>query len=145
MSDFELVSEHRIDGEFEGFDQDALFKLQDGTFWLQEEYKYWYHYAYCPTIQLLKKGSRYYLRVQGREQVVGVRQTFSVIESTIDGKFKGWGGETEYRLLNGQVWKQASYKYEYRYAYRPDVLIYEGSGGITMRVAGTSATVRRIA
>ena len=145
MSDFELVAELRIDGEFEGFDEDMLFKLQNGTFWLQDEYKYWYHYAYRPTVELLKQGSRNYLRVKGHDQVVIVRQIFGVIEGNIDGEFKGWAGDTEYRLTNGQVWKQASYKYEYKYAYRPDVLIYEASGGMTMFVEGTSASVRRIA
>jgi len=38
-----VIYDGRIDGEFEGFDFEALFKLLNGSYWLQAEYKYWYH------------------------------------------------------------------------------------------------------
>lgn len=60
----------------------------------------------------------------------------TVIESQIDGEFKGWEGETIYKLMNGQIWQQASYHYHYHYAYSPKVLIYPSGGGHKMKVDG---------
>ncbi len=59
-----------------------------------------------------------------------------VIESRIDGTFNGWSGDTIFKLTNGQIWQQSSYGYRYRYAYRPEVLIYPTSGGYKMKVDG---------
>lgn len=144
MSDFKVVKKSQIDGEFEGFDDEVLFKLMDGTYWVQDEYKYWYYYAYCPGVLILQKGGRFYTQIDGQSEIVPVRQIGKVIESKIDGEFRGWNGEMVYKLLNGQVWQQCRYKYEYKYAYRPDALIYNPGGGHIMYVEGTSARVRRI-
>ena len=65
----------------------------------------------------------------------------SVIETQVDGEFEGWEGETVVKLMNGQVWIQTEYHYEYHYAYNPDVLIYQSSGGWKMRVEGVSKAV----
>lgn len=64
-----------------------------------------------------------------------------VIESKINGSFKGWNGETIVELMNGQVWKQAQYYYHYHYAYMPDVLIYNSGGGWKMKVEGVDNSV----
>lgn len=52
-----------------------------------------------------------------------------VIESRVDGDFKGWDGDTIFILANGQIWQQDSYSYHYSYAYRPKVIIYKTSSG----------------
>ncbi len=67
----------------------------------------------------------------------------SVVESRIDGEFQGWDGDTVFRLLNGQIWTQASYSYSYHDAYDPQVLIYPSNGGWRMRVDGVSQTISR--
>lgn len=144
MSKYTLVKESQIDGDFEGFDDDVLFKLVDGSYWIQDQYKYWYHYAYCPKVNLLKAGGRFFLQVQGQNEVVPVSQISDVIESQINGEFEGWEGETEYQLTNGQVWKQSTYHYDYTYSYMPEVIIYSVGSGYRMRVEGTSADVRKI-
>lgn len=140
----EIVRRARIDGDFEGFDGDALFHLSDGTFWIQDEYKYWYHYAYTPEIDLVRQSGGLYLRLSGRTEAVRVKQITGVIESQIDDAFEGWQGESEYKLVNGQVWKQRAYKYEYKYAYRPHVVIYDAAGGKVMDVEGSKAVVERV-
>lgn len=69
------------------------------------------------------------------------------IETNIDGDFKGWEGETIYRLRNGQIWQQASYHYHYHYAYAPEVTIYSTARGCAMRVSGDddeAISVRRL-
>lgn len=65
----------------------------------------------------------------------------SVIETQIDGEFEGWEGETVVKLMNGQVWIQTEYYYEYHYAYMPDVLIYNSGGGWKMRVEGINKAI----
>ena len=65
----------------------------------------------------------------------------SVIETQVDGEFEGWEGETVVKLMNGQVWIQTEYHYEYHYAYMPDVLLYQSGGGWKMKVEGTSKAV----
>lgn len=69
-----------------------------------------------------------------------------VIESTIEGEFEGWDGDTIFQLDNGQIWQQEEYDYMYKYAYRPDVTIYKTSEGWRMKVEDVSETilVRRI-
>jgi hypothetical protein len=68
------------------------------------------------------------------------------IESTISGEFKGWSGDTIFKLDNGQIWQQAEYEYTYSYAYRPNVTIYQTSSGCRMKVEDKEETilVRRI-
>ena len=58
------------------------------------------------------------------------------IETQIDGDFKGWEGETIYKLRNGQIWQQATYHYHYHYAYAPEVTLYSTGNGCAMRVSG---------
>jgi hypothetical protein len=65
----------------------------------------------------------------------------SAIESTISGDFSGWNGETIFKLDNGQIWQQAEYDYMYSYSYRPDVTIYETSGGCRMKVEDEDETI----
>ena len=69
-----------------------------------------------------------------------------MIESQIEGEFKGWDGKTTFHLTNGQVWQQSSYAYMYHYCYRPTVFIYEGHGGYIIQVEGVNDTlpVKRI-
>ena len=64
-----------------------------------------------------------------------------VIESQVDGEFRGWEGETVVKLMNGQVWQQSNYYYEYYYAFMPNVIVYPSAGGYKMKVDGVSEAV----
>lgn len=75
------------------------------------------------------------------ESQAGGEGCTGAIESQIDGTFEGWSGETVFKLTNGQIWQQSSYAYTYHYAYRPEVLIYSGSGGCKMKVDGVSDSI----
>lgn len=134
----------QIEGAFTGFNADALFHLADGTYWLLDEYKYWYHYEYRPHIEIIVEHRRCYLRVAGRQEAVSVRQIYGVISSQISDAFEGWQGESEYELTNGQVWRQSRYRYQYSYSYRPRALIYDTPAGKVMDVAGCRALVKRV-
>lgn len=65
----------------------------------------------------------------------------SVIESQVDGEFDGWEGETVVKLMNGQIWLQTEYYYEYHYAYMPEVLVYQSRGDWKMKVEGIDKAV----
>ena len=71
----------------------------------------------------------------------GISTTADVIESQIDDDFEGWDGDTIFKLRNGQIWQQATYHYEYHYAYRPKVIIFPDAGGFKAQVDGTSDSV----
>lgn len=49
-----------------------------------------------------------------------------VIDSQIAGEFTGWDGNTVFRLMNGQIWQQASYAYTHHYDFMPKILITFG-------------------
>lgn len=127
---------------FTGFYENAVFKMNNGVYWIQSKYTYWYHYAYRPKAVIAKESDQCVLTVA--EHSVPVKRLNDVIESQIDGTFEGWDGNKTYKLTNGQVWQQAEYKYEYKYAYRPDVVIYNIGGRYIMAVDGTIAYVRRV-
>lgn len=57
-------------------------------------------------------------------------------EGQIDGDFKGWEGETIYKLADGHIIQQSEYHYHYHYAYAPKVIIYKTSGGYRIHVEG---------
>jgi hypothetical protein len=80
------------------------------------------------------------------ERSIGRSDCAPAIESTIAGDFHGWEGETIFKLDNGQIWEQAEYDYTYSYSYRPEVTIYQTSGGCRMKVEDEDETilVRRI-
>jgi hypothetical protein len=120
-----------------------LFHLDDGTFWIQAPYAYWYHYAYRPEVVLTEESGVYYLELPDYDQRVEVRQT-NAIETHIDGAFNGWDGKSTYRLSNGQTWQQAYYEYRYVYAFNPEAVLYEADGGWYLMVSDTVMAVRRI-
>ena len=137
-----VIYEGNIDGEFQGFDDEVIFKMADHTYWIQDQYKYWYYYAYNPVATITEDNGTYVLSVA--DNYIPVRRASNVIESRIDGEFKGWEGESIYKLVNGQTWQQSSYKYQYKYSHMPRVVIYQARSGYKMLVAGTIAKVRRV-
>lgn len=137
-----VVYKGHIDSDFEGYDDNVLFKMDNGTYWIQTRYYYWYHYAYRPEALITEENGCLNLTVAGKS--ILVKQIYDVIESQIEGEFKGWEGETKYKLLNGQQWQQNEYTYEYKYAYQPEVVIYNAGGSYVMSVEGTRVSVRQV-
>lgn len=68
-------------------------------------------------------------------------EAVSIIESRIDGEFKGWDGETIFRLQNGEIWQQASYGYKFNFADSPKVSIYQSGGVFRMKVEGVEEDI----
>jgi hypothetical protein len=144
--------ESTIDGEFEGWTGDTIFKLSNGEIWEQSSYAYTYHYAYMPKVLIYKSNELYKMKVDGVDKTIYVTRikpttpsstitTPDTIESTIDGEFEGWTGDTIFKLSNGEIWEQSSYAYTYHYAYMPKVLIYKSNELYKMKVDGVDKTI----
>jgi len=138
-----LVVQSRIDGEFQGWSGNTLFKLTNGTYWLQAQYDYFYHYAYSPIAKIYRYSNRYFLKIEQIDKLIQV-VPIQALESQIDGDFEGWSGDTLFKLTNGQVWQQVSYDYWYHYAYMPRVLIYQVGGKCYMQVKSKKIEVIRL-
>jgi hypothetical protein len=61
-----------ISDEFEGWDGDTVYELDDGTKWKLATYQYKYVYKYRPKATLWRDGGRYYLEVDGMGKPVHV-------------------------------------------------------------------------
>lgn len=59
------VLKSRIDGDFEGFEGDTVYKLTNGTVWQQVDGRYKYKYAYSPRVLVYKVGGKWKMSVKG--------------------------------------------------------------------------------
>jgi hypothetical protein len=68
------VIESKIEGDFEGWEGETIFKLDNGQIWQQSSYAYTYHYAYRPDVIIYKVGSVYKMKVEGVDSTIYVRR-----------------------------------------------------------------------
>ena len=68
------VYETQIDGTFEGWDGDTIFKMMDGSIWQQASYDYTYHYAYMPKVIIYNKGDATYMKVEDVDDPIQVKR-----------------------------------------------------------------------
>lgn len=118
-----------IVGKFSGWNGSTVVKLSDGSFWIQSKY-YNYSCSYTnPKVEVFKDGYGYKMVVHGCcNKEVAVEPLYDVIESRIDGVFKGWSGNTIFDLANGSTWQQTEYDYFYDYEVSPSCYLYYDSG-----------------
>jgi hypothetical protein len=64
--------ESRIDGNFEGWTGETIFKLTNGQIWQQSSYTYHYHYAYGPKVVIYRMGGNYRMQVEGVNATIPV-------------------------------------------------------------------------
>ncbi len=58
------VYETRIDGEYNGWEGETIYKLMDGHIIQQRSYHYHYHYAYSPRVIIYQSGGQYKVHVE---------------------------------------------------------------------------------
>jgi hypothetical protein len=68
------VLETQIDGDFEGWDGETIFRMMDGTIWQQASYDYSYHYSYMPDVIIYEKAGSYYMKVEDVDDEIEVRR-----------------------------------------------------------------------
>jgi hypothetical protein len=66
--------ETQIEGTFNGWSGDTIFKLTNGQIWQQASYAYSYHYAYRPEVVIYKAGSGYKMKVEGVDDAINVKR-----------------------------------------------------------------------
>lgn len=74
MNAVHSVIETQIEGEFEGWDGETIFKLANGQIWQQSSYAYTYHYAYRPKILIYKSGAVYRMKVENVDGTIQVKR-----------------------------------------------------------------------
>jgi len=57
--------EGRIDGDFNGWEGETIYKLMAGHIIQQSSYYYHYHYAYAPSVIIYGSSGRYKIHVEG--------------------------------------------------------------------------------
>lgn len=68
------VIESRVDGEFQGWDGETIFRLTNGQIWQQAEYSYLYHYAYMPRVTIFSVSGGYKMQVDGVNKAIRVQR-----------------------------------------------------------------------
>ena len=68
------VIESQIDGEFNGWDGETIFKLRNGQIWQQSSYAYTYHYAFAPKVVIYQSSAGYKMHVDGVSMEISVQQ-----------------------------------------------------------------------
>lgn len=64
----------KIDGEFNGTDDEVVYKLQNGQVWQQVGYRYRYRYRYAPRVTIETRGSSGTMTVEGFHDPIKVRR-----------------------------------------------------------------------
>lgn len=54
-----------IEGEFNGFDEANVYRLENGQVYQQTAHHYHYHYAFRPRVRIFRSGSGLMLEVEG--------------------------------------------------------------------------------
>lgn len=66
------VIESKIDGDFEGWEGETIFKLLNGQIWQQVEFAFHYHYSFMPDVIIYPSGSGFKMKVEGVDGAIGV-------------------------------------------------------------------------
>jgi len=66
--------ESRVDGTFEGWEGDTIFKLEYGQIWQQVTFRYTYTYKFRPKVWIIKTHGAYRMKVEGVSDTIFVRR-----------------------------------------------------------------------
>jgi hypothetical protein len=66
------VIETQIDGDFEGWEGETIFKMMNGQIWQQSSYDYTYHYAYSPEVLIYEFQGSWIMRVVDVDETINV-------------------------------------------------------------------------
>ena len=73
-SNSQEVIESTIAGDFEGWEGETIFKLDNGQIWQQVEYDYTYEYAYRPEVTIYRTSEGYRMKVEDVDETILVRR-----------------------------------------------------------------------
>ena len=61
-----------IYGDFEGWEGETIFRLDNGQIWQQSSYAYMYQYAYHPEVMLINISGSWKMKVEGVDEMIDV-------------------------------------------------------------------------
>ncbi len=64
--------ETKIDGTFDGWEGETIFKLMNGQIWQQSSYDYHYHYSYNPEVLIYKFEDKWNMKVEDVDETITV-------------------------------------------------------------------------
>lgn len=70
----ESVIETEIDGDFEGWEGETIWKMSNGQVWQQSSYAYHYHYASDPKVLIYRADGGWKMKVDGDDDTVEVKR-----------------------------------------------------------------------
>jgi len=62
-----------ISEDFEGWEGESIYQLDNGQIWQQTDYKYKYKYKYRPKVNLFRSGSSWNMLVENMDEPIKVR------------------------------------------------------------------------
>lgn len=68
------IYDSQIVDDFEGWDGDSIYQLDNGTVWKLTVYQYTYTYSYRPKATIYSNQGSYFLEVEGMGEAVQVDQ-----------------------------------------------------------------------
>ncbi|MDT8067190.1 MAG: hypothetical protein ROO76_03390 [Terriglobia bacterium] len=66
--------ESNITGDFEGWEGETVFKLDNGQIWEQAEYSYMYSYSYRPEVTIYETSSGCRMKVEDENETILVKR-----------------------------------------------------------------------
>lgn len=63
------------------------------------------------------------------------------VNGQISGATTGYHADAVFRLINGEVWKQSQYVYQYQYAYQPMARLFRHGGQQMLEISGMGQAV----
>lgn len=66
--------ESSISGDFNGWEGETIFKLQNGQIWQQAEYDYEYDYDYSPDVTIYETTAGCRMKVEGEDETILVKR-----------------------------------------------------------------------
>ncbi len=97
-----------------------------------------------PSVKVYKQGEKkYQLVIKGIDIPIAAKIIDVAFETNVNGIFKGWNGNSQFKLLNGETWQQWQGEESlYTYLLQPKVIIYRDELEYKMQVEGINKTIR---
>ena len=135
QGDWKFIEETHIKSTVSGtITEGYIFKTSLHDFYVVKEHSRQRIRIRKPKVKIFRRGNDFKLEIENFYRPVICEKIRDVVETQIDGTFKGWDGETIFKMMNGQIWQQSSYAYLYHYAFQPEVLIYQYNDVWIMKV-----------
>lgn len=64
----------QVDGDFNGWEGNTIFKMTNGQIWQQASYAYTYHYSYSPDVLIFQDNKIWKMQVEDVDDIIEVQR-----------------------------------------------------------------------